>query len=135
MTRDEKIVLYDRTIERLHINGVRGSVDIVVALQNEIDCYRKKIEAMQTALDEKCNELKGERAISGDLRRKMLEREFQYAELNKTLDGLKAEINRESEPTTLEAVQENTAGEIIKALADSGYNISINLFKDNESEV
>lgn len=36
----------------------------------------------------------------------------------------------------LEAVQENTATEIIKALADNGYNtITINCYKDIESEV
>lgn len=35
----------------------------------------------------------------------------------------------------LEAVQENAAGEIIKALADNGYNtITINCHKDIESE-
>lgn len=35
----------------------------------------------------------------------------------------------------LEAVKENTAGEIIKALADNGYNtITINCYKDIESE-
>lgn len=37
--------------------------------------------------------------------------------------------------TTLKAVQENTAGEIIKALADNGYNtITINCYKNIESE-
>lgn len=34
----------------------------------------------------------------------------------------------------LEAVRESTAGEIIKALSDNDYNISINLFKNDESE-
>lgn len=38
--------------------------------------------------------------------------------------------------TTLDAVQENGAAEIIKALSDNGYNtITINCYKDNESEV
>ena len=37
--------------------------------------------------------------------------------------------------TQLEAVQENTAAEIIKALSDNGYNtITINCYKDIESE-
>lgn len=36
----------------------------------------------------------------------------------------------------LDAVQENAASEIIKALADNGYNtITINCYKDIESEV
>lgn len=43
----------------------------------------------------------------------------------------KAESNFTSQ---LEAVRESTAGEIIKALSDNGYNISINLFKNDESE-
>lgn len=37
--------------------------------------------------------------------------------------------------TTLDAVQENGAAEIIKALSENGYNtITINCYKDNESE-
>lgn len=47
----------------------------------------------------------------------------------------KAESNNGYNLSQLEAVQENTAGEIIKALSDNGYNISINLFKNDESEV
>lgn len=47
----------------------------------------------------------------------------------------KALIDRESEPTTLEAVQDNTAGEIIKALAENGYNtITINCYKTESEE-
>lgn len=46
----------------------------------------------------------------------------------------KAESNNGYNLSQLEAVQENTAGKIIKALSDNGYNISINLFKNDESE-
>lgn len=43
--------------------------------------------------------------------------------------------NAREMPAQLEAVQENTATEIIKALADNGYNtITINCYKDTESE-
>lgn len=47
----------------------------------------------------------------------------------------KALIDRESETTAPEAVQQNvTASEVIKALADNGYtNISVNFYK-TESE-
>lgn len=54
--------------------------------------------------------------------------------ITKLLDE-KAESNNGYNLSQLEAVQENTAGEIIKALSDNGYNISINLFKNDESEV
>lgn len=43
--------------------------------------------------------------------------------------------NARETPTRLEAVRENTAAEIIKALSDNGYNtITINCYKDTESE-
>lgn len=48
---------------------------------------------------------------------------------------MKTRLNAVYGISQLEAVQENTAGEIIKALSDNGYNISINLFKNDESEV
>lgn len=47
---------------------------------------------------------------------------------------MKTRLNAIYGTSQLEAVQENTAGEIIKALSDNGYNISINLFKNDESE-
>lgn len=49
-------------------------------------------------------------------------------------EELKTRLNSICGISQLEAVQENTAGEIIKALSDNGYNISINLFKNDESE-
>lgn len=48
---------------------------------------------------------------------------------------MKTRLNAVYGISQLESVQENTAGEIIKALSDNGYNISINLFKNDESEV
>lgn len=47
---------------------------------------------------------------------------------------MKTRLNAVYGISQLEAVQENAAGEIIKALSDNGYNISINLFKNDESE-
>lgn len=46
----------------------------------------------------------------------------------------KAESDNGYNLSQLEAVKESTAAEIIKALSDNGYNISINLFKNDESE-
>lgn len=48
------------------------------------------------------------------------------------IDVLTAEAKRTAQ---LEAVQENTVNEIIKALANNGYNtITINCYRDTESE-
>lgn len=48
---------------------------------------------------------------------------------------MKIRLNAVYGISQLEAVQENTAGKIIKALSDNDYNISINLFKNDGSEV
>ncbi|MBP3573239.1 MAG: hypothetical protein J6J71_01365 [Prevotella sp.] len=43
------------------------------------------------------------------------------------------QITTKDEAATLEAVQDNTVGEIIKALSDNGFNnISINIYKTKE---
>lgn len=50
-------------------------------------------------------------------------------------EKLKTRLNAVDGTTRLEAVQENTTAEIIKALADNGYNtIAINCYKDIEKE-
>lgn len=54
---------------------------------------------------------------------------------NKTDTLTKIIENTARETTQLEAVQENTVNEIIKALANNGYNtITINCYRDTESE-
>lgn len=56
--------------------------------------------------------------------------------LENHIEVLKTRSNTIYGTTQLEAVQENTAAKIIKALADNGYNtITINCYKDIESEV
>ena len=54
MTQDEKSVLYDKTINRLRRCGVntRSNIDVVVALTNEIDRYREKIDSLETTMKE-----------------------------------------------------------------------------------
>ncbi len=54
---------------------------------------------------------------------------------NKTDTLTKIIENTARETTQLEAVQGNTVNEIIKALANNGYNtITINCYRDTESE-
>lgn len=54
---------------------------------------------------------------------------------NKTDTLTKIIYNTARKTTQLEAVQENTVNEIIKALANNGYNtITINCYRDTESE-
>lgn len=54
---------------------------------------------------------------------------------NKTDTLIKIIENTTKGTTQLEAVQDNTVSEIIKALADNGYNtITINCYRDTESE-
>lgn len=82
------------------------AMDIIIFLEKEIDRYRDKIAYLEGS-----NESLHERLVNiqGDL--------------NATLDRT----------VTLEAVQENTVGEIIKALSDNGFNnISINAYKTKE---
>lgn len=53
MRQNEKNVTYNRIIDRLRRTGVdvRDSVDIVIALETEIDNYREKIARMQAYID------------------------------------------------------------------------------------
>lgn len=52
------------------------------------------------------------------------------------IEKLKSRLNSIYGTSRLEAVQENTVAEIIKALSDNGYNtITVNCYKDIESEV
>lgn len=53
------------------------------------------------------------------------------AKLLEEKEEMKTNFNSISQ---LEAVQKNTLQQIIKAISESGYNISINCFKNDESE-
>lgn len=98
--------IFAKAVRRAKVNGVEeyDRYGVIVFLENEIDMYRNKIAKL---LDEK--------------------------------QELKTRLHSIYGVSQLEAVQENTteentAAEIIKALSDNGYNISINLFKNDESE-
>lgn len=55
--------------------------------------------------------------------------------LENVIERLHEQQFTKEEATTLEAVQDNMVNDIIKALADNGYNtITINCYKDIESE-
>lgn len=86
---------------------------VIVFLEKEIMCYRDKIEHLETCLD--------------GMKEKT-------TRLEQTIGKMYGECIKIQPSETLEAVQENTAAEIIKALADNGYNtITINCYK-TESE-
>lgn len=117
MTMDEKNKLHNKTIDRLLKLGidVTSSVDVIAALTDEIDCYRTKINEMQNALDNKCDKI---------------------ADLEHLVNRMYGECIKIQPTTQLEAVQQSTITEIINALSNNGYNtITINCYKDNESEV
>lgn len=105
--------------------------EVVIFLEKEIDGYRDKIEAIQTALNEKCDKIK---CLENRNATQAQTIKNQEKERNEQIKELKTRLNAIYGTSQLEAVQENTGAEIIKALSDNGYNISINLFKDNESE-
>lgn len=108
--------LYEIAVKRARNCGVvsSNSFDIIVCLEKEIECYRNKIAAMQTALDNKSDKI---------------------ADLKRLVHRMYGECIKIQPTTQLEAVYESTAVEIIKALSDNGYNtITINCYKDIESE-
>lgn len=85
---------------------VNGPDNIIIALEKECEHYRDKIGNLESQIKEAAGVI---------------------TELHRRLEA----INE----TTLEAVQDNTMGDIIKALADNGYNtITINCYKGIESE-
>lgn len=115
---------------------------IIIALEKEIMRYRDRIQ-----YDEERIKCLHERlvTIQGDLNTacdKVVTLESQGEGQRDKIERLKRTINRmygkciKIQPSeTLEAVKENTAGDIIKALADNGYNtITINCYKNIESE-
>lgn len=108
--------IFAKAVRRAKINGVEeyDRYGVIVYLENEIDCYREKIKGMQAALDNKCDTI---------------------ANLKQIVNRMYGECIKIQPTTQLEAVQQNTTAEIIKALSDNGYNtITINCYKDLESE-
>lgn len=119
---------YDRAIKRMGNIGIDACYQslIIAVLQlkietqeKEIDSYHEKITNLEQALD-------GSKRILADETTKAQKR------IEELQDQLR--IARNSvQFSQLEAVtQESTLGEIIKAMAESGYNISISLYKSEE---
>lgn len=119
---------YDRAIEKMKNIGIDACYQsqIIALLQLEIELlekesksYRKKIMNLKQALD-------GNKRILSDATTKD----------QKRIEELQAQLRMERncvQFSQLEAVtQKSTLGEIIKATAESGYNISINLYKSEE---
>ena len=110
-----------------------GMNEISEAVNNDNECFEKAVKRVASMT----NRTITEREIIIELEKEIdryREKIKYFEECNKHLR--KVLIDRESETTTLEAVQDRTMSEIIKALADNGYNtITINCYKDNGSEV
>lgn len=119
---------YDRAIEKMKNIGIdsKHQSQIIALLQLEIellekerDSYYEKIKNLKQALD-------GSKHIISDATTKD----------QKRIEELQAQLRMARncvQFSQLEAVtQESTLGEIIKATAESGYNISINLYKSEE---
>lgn len=107
--RDEEI--YEKAVKRAEVNSCDVTIpsNIIIFLEKEIDDYRRKLAYAESRIHSLCNE---------------------------QMQAIQLEQKDLHETTTLEAVQENRTTEIIKALADNGYNtITINCYKDIESEV
>ena len=116
--------IFAKAVRRAKVNGVEefDRYGVIVFLEKEIDSYRERIEAMHTALNEKCE--------------KMSYYEERIECLHERLVNMQGDLNAACDKVvTLESVKENTAGEIIKALADNGYNtITIDCYKTESEE-
>ena len=66
----EQQKLYIRTKERLRRLGKENPADVIVALAEEIEYYRKKIRAVEELLDHKTNERTNQMSLSEELRNK-----------------------------------------------------------------
>lgn len=86
--------------------------NIIIALEKEIEQYRGKLEYAESRINALCAQ------------------QMEIIKLEQKLNKEREELHK---PVTLEAVQENAVGEIIKALAVNGYDsISINAYKSKE---
>ncbi len=101
--------IFAKAVRRAKVNGVEefDRYGVIVFLEKEIMGYREKINHMERVFD-------AQNRIVAKLKR----------------------CSCTNDPTTCEAVQQSaTAGEIIKALADNGYNtITINCYKTESEE-
>ena len=109
-------------IDRARKSGINPThyAEVIIFLGKEIDRYREKIEHLENIVEKQRYEIV---KLQG----------FQNA-VN-SHKGAPTPEKEQNETTSLEEVQENTAGEIIKVVSYNDYNISINLFKNDESEV
>ncbi len=138
VTRDEKNVLHNQTIDRLFKNGVdvTNTVDVVVALQNEIDSYREKINALGDQNAEQAQAIENMRFRISKLEEANEKKHIKLAVIKNRNEQLETALNnRDEQIDELEAAQKSTTAEIIKALAENGYNnISVNFYKTEREE-
>lgn len=108
--------IFIKCIDRARRSGINPTHydEVIIFLGKEIDQYREKIEHFENIIEKQRGEIVNLRGFRSE--------------------EIKILSNSVYGTSQLEAVQENTAMEIIKSLSDNGYNISINLFKNDESE-
>ena len=103
--------LYEQAMKRMRKAGMTDAglsrrIENVVFLEKEIENYRRKLRYAEDRIKALCAE---------------------------QMQAIQYEQKKLHETTTLEAVQESSLGEIIKALSDNGFNnISINIYKTKE---
>lgn len=115
--------LYERAMERMKKAGVSSSslssrIDNVIFLEKEIEDYRRKLDYAESRIHALCAQ---------QMQTIQLEQK-----LNKEWEELHKPAMVEPMPT-FELLPKTAAGEIIKALADNGFDtITINTFKSKE---
>lgn len=119
---------YDRAIKRMENIGIDSCYQsqIIAVLQLEIDLLKKEIDSCHEKIRHLEQALDGNKRILSDVTTK------EQKHIEELQDQLRIARNC-VQFSQLEAVtQKSTLGEIIKATTDSGYNISISLYKSEE---
>lgn len=119
---------YDRAIKRMENIGIDACYQsqIIAVLQLEIETQEKEIDSCYEKITNLKQALDGSNHILSDVTTKE----------QKRIEELETQLRMARncvQFSQLETVtQESTLAEIIKATADSGYNISISLYKSEE---
>lgn len=116
VSNSDNIIIYlERQLE--HSEG--KVTELVDVIQEQNKRYREKINALGNQNEEQAQTISNCRE--------------RIAQLERLVGKMYGECIKIQPPAQLEAVKENSAAEIIKALSDNGFNnISINIYKTKE---
>lgn len=119
---------YDRAIKRMENIGIDAcnQSQIIAVLQLEIETQEKEINSCYEKITNLAQALDGSKRILADETTKAQKR------IEELQDQLRIARNSVQFSRPEAVTQESTLGEIIKATAESGYNISISLYKSEE---